>query len=142
MSSDKPPTNSSDADAGEVFDTSGVEYLPKGSLNPLKAEWPGMRSRWIFPPTKGGWSPFALGAWELEKAAWTDLHHHDEIAVVVEGELHVTVDGKTVIARPGDTVRAKAGHLGHYAAPEYARMIAIYGPNAGDADEAFGYQEL
>lgn len=140
--SDKPSTDKRGNSAGEARDASGVEFLPKGTLTALKAEWPGMRSRWIMPPTEGGWATFALGEWELEKAVWTDLHHHDEIAVVVEGELHVTVDGETVIARPGDTVRAKAGRLGKYAAPEYARMISIYGPNSGQPDESFGYEDL
>lgn len=139
---EKPSTGSRGDGDSKGLDTSGVEFLPKGTMTALKAEWPGMRSRWIIPPTEGGWSTFALGEWELEKAVWTDLHHHDEIAVVVEGELHVTVDGETVIARPGDTVRAKAGRLGRYAAPKYARMIGIYGSNSGQPDEAFDYQDL
>lgn len=123
-------------------DTATVEVWPRQPLAAIQEDWPGMRSRWIVPPTEGGWSGYALSEWELERAAWTDLHHHEEINVVVEGELQVECDGTTVIARPGDTVRVPPGRLGRYSAPDYARMIAIYGANPGKADEAFAYESL
>ena len=119
-----------------------VEKFPAEQMLPINDEWPGMRGRWMLPPQEGGWSTFSLGEWELERAVWTDLHHHDELNVVVEGELHVESDGRTVVARPGDTVRVRAGSLGRYSAPVYARMIAVYGPNDGQADEAFAYEQL
>lgn len=121
----------------------GVELWPNSALKTLAAKWPGMRSRWIIPPpAEGGVSTFALAEWELEKAVWTDLHHHDEINVVVEGELSVTVGGETVVARPGDTVRVAAGQLGRYSAPKYARMVAVYGRGSGKPDECFAYEPL
>lgn len=119
-----------------------VELLSSHGLAPLQEDWPGIRSRWIVPPTEGGWSGFALGEWELERAVWTDLHHHDEFNVVVEGELHVESNGQTVIAGPGDSVRVAAGQLGRYSAPAYARMISVYGPNPGRPDESRTYESL
>jgi quercetin dioxygenase-like cupin family protein len=120
-----------------------VELMPSEPLVMLNPEWPGMRGRWITAtPTDQGWPDFILSEWELEGAAWTDLHHHDEVNLVVEGELHVECDGKTVVAGPGDTVRVPAGRLGRYVAHRYARMVAVYGPNPGMADEAFSYESL
>lgn len=123
--------------------TCAVELRPSSTLKTLSPKWPGMRTRWIIPPTsKGRRSTFALAEWELEKAIWTDLHHHDEVNVVVEGELKVTVGNETVIARSGDMVRVAAGQLGRYSAPSYARMIGIYGPSSGKPDECFAYEQL
>lgn len=119
-----------------------VELWPRGKLHAERDEWPGMRSRWMVPPQQGGWTDYAVSEWELEEAAWTDLHHHDEINLVLEGELHVESDGHTVVAGPGDTVRVAAGQLGHYRAPIYARMFAVYGPNPGLPDESFSYEPL
>lgn len=123
-------------------DSQSLNLWKADALVALKNEWPGMRSRWIISPQTGGWGGFALSEWELERAAWTDLHHHDEVNVVVEGELHVECDGKTVVAKPGDSVRVRAGHLGRYSAPKYARMVAVYGPNQGEPDESFAYEQL
>lgn len=116
-----------------------VELTPKQPLEAIKEEWAGMRGRWIFPPHPDGWSDFAFSEWELEAGTWTDLHHHDEVNFILEGELHVESEGTTIIARPGDTVTVKAGHLGSYSAPKYARMVAIYGPNPGKPDEHFSF---
>lgn len=120
-----------------------VELMPSEPLVVVNPEWPGMRGRWITAtPSDQGWPDFILSEWELEGAAWTDLHHHDEVNLVVEGELQVECDGRTVVARPGDTVRVPAGRLGRYVAHRYARMVAVYGPNPGVADEAFSYESL
>ena len=48
---------------------------------------------------------------------------------VLEGRLFVACDGETVEAVTGDVVRVPAGSVGRYWAPEYARMVAVYGPN-------------
>lgn len=133
---------SEDKQAHRPDATSAIELRPTSPLKTLSSKWPGMRSRWIIPPSSEGWSTFALAEWELEKAAWTDLHHHDEINVVVEGELSVTVGDQTVVVRSGDTVRVAAGQLGRYSAPAYARMISVYGPSSGKPDECFAYEPL
>jgi len=101
-----------------------------------------MRSRWIVSPTPEGWQDFALYEWELEAAESTDLHHHDEVNIIIARELHVRAAGTTVIARQGDAVRVAAGKRGTYWAPRYARLIAIYGPNDGHPDEKVGYRAL
>jgi ethanolamine utilization protein EutQ (cupin superfamily) len=46
--------------------------------------------------------------WELERAAWSDRHHHIEVNVV-EGELHVTCGDETLVAGPGETISVPAG---------------------------------
>ena len=116
-----------------------VQLTPQQPLEATSSDWPGMRSRWIVPPRPEGWSDFVFSEWELEAATWTDLHHHDELNFVVEGELEVESEGTTVVARPGDTVIVKAGHLGRYTAHTYARMVAVYGPNPGKPDEHFSF---
>ena len=70
-----------------------------------------------------------LSEWELRAARWTDRHEYDELNYVLEGELHVESGGVTVIAVTGDVIRVPAGSTGHYWAPRYARMLAVYGPN-------------
>lgn len=105
-------------------------------LELVSPEWPRMRSRFI---QKDGdaWDHYALSEWELDRAGWTDLHPHDEVNVVIEGELHVESNGETVIAGPGDTVIVKAGQTGSYWAPVYARMIGVYGPNPEGAESDY-----
>ena len=76
-------------------------------------------------------------------AEWTDHHPHDEVNYVLSGELHVTSDGETVVAGPGDTVRVPTGSTASYAAPTYARMLAIYGPNPDGAESGeFRFRRL
>jgi mannose-6-phosphate isomerase-like protein (cupin superfamily) len=70
-----------------------------------------------------------IGEWSLERAAWTDLHHHDEITVLLEGSLTVSTGGERVTLRPGDRVAVPAGHRARYEASRYARMLYIYGPS-------------
>jgi quercetin dioxygenase-like cupin family protein len=84
-----------------------------------------------------------VGEWSLERAAWTDRHMHEEINYVLEGELHVTYDGETYVARTGDAVVVPAGIRARYAAPEFARMVFVYGPST-DGHAAFDteYTEL
>ena len=103
----------------------------------LRDDWPGMRTRYIVDPGGNSWEHFALSEWELEASGWTDAHPHDEINVVVEGELHVETDGTTVILHPGDSVTVTAGSTGSYWAPRYARMIGIYGPNPQGAESDY-----
>ena len=102
-----------------------------------------MAGRTIIDADPGGWSGIALSEWELNAAAWTDRHPHDEVNYVLEGELHVESDGETVVAGPGDTVWVRAGSVGTYTAPVHARMLAIYGPNPDGAEsDSFEYREL
>ena len=70
-----------------------------------------------------------IGEWSLTGAAWTDLHMHDEITVVLEGELHVSTSTERVTLRTGDRVAVPAGRRARYEAPRHARMLYIYGPS-------------
>ena len=78
-----------------------------------------------------------IGEWSLTAAAWTDCHQHDEINRVLEGELYVTCDGVTETVRVGEVVVVPAGSPARYAAPDYARMLFVYGPS-GDGHAATG----
>jgi quercetin dioxygenase-like cupin family protein len=70
-----------------------------------------------------------IGEWSLERAAWTDLHLHDEITVLLEGSLTVSAGEERVTLRPGDRVAVPAGRRARYEARDYARMLFIYGPS-------------
>lgn len=70
-----------------------------------------------------------IGEWSLDRAAWTDLHQHDEITVLLEGSLTVSTSRESVTLRPGDRVAVPAGHRARYEASGYARMLYIYGPS-------------
>jgi mannose-6-phosphate isomerase-like protein (cupin superfamily) len=98
----------------------------------------GSRCRWLLGPPPESWTDFVLSEWELERTGWSDLHPHDEINIVVEGELHVECEGQSVVVGPRGTVRVPAGKVGRYSAPVYARMLAIYGPNPTGAKTEYG----
>ena len=102
-----------------------------------------MPGRSIIDQPGPAWTGFALMEWQLTRAEWTDRHPHDEVNYVLAGELHVESEGETVVAGPGDTVLVHAGSLARYAAPEHARMLAIYGPNPdGDESGDFEFRRL
>jgi hypothetical protein len=87
----------------------------------------------VIAPDGPAWGGFALSEWELERAGWQDLHPHDETTYLIEGELEIESEGVRVTLRPGDAVTVRGGHLGIYVARDYARMLAIYGPNPDGA---------
>ena len=119
------------------------QMAKRAALQRLRPDWPGLRTRWIMEPGEAGWSGFALAEWELEAAGWADHHPHDEVNIVVEGELHVETGGVTVVASPGDAVHMPAGCTGRYWAPRYARMIGVYGPNpAGAGSDYVQYWDI
>jgi ethanolamine utilization protein EutQ (cupin superfamily) len=71
-----------------------------------------------------------IGEWSLKCAAWTDLHMHDEITVLLAGSLTVSTAEDRVTLKPGDRVAVPAGCRARYEATRYARMLYIYGPSA------------
>jgi len=83
----------------------------------------------ILPAPISGWPQLAMGIWELRASHWGDCHPHDEVNYVLAGKLVVECDGVTLEAGPGDTIRVPAGLPARYHAPEYARMLYVYGPN-------------
>ncbi len=92
------------------------------------------RCRQIIPATRAGWDQVAMGEWELSAGVgFGDCHPHDEVTYVIEGMLEVDCEGQRVQATPGDVVRVPAGKPAYYFAPEYARMLYIYGPNPDGA---------
>lgn len=112
------------------------------ALEVFDPQQPRLRGRWIVQPRPEG-HDYALSEWELTKAGFSDHHPHDEVTFVLEGELHIKVGDSTVIGQVGDTITVPAGNTGHYWAPEYARMLGIYGPHSGtEATEYLGYWEI
>lgn len=100
------------------------------------------KCRVIMPPLQGGWTEPALFEWELTGEAWTDQHPHSEYNFVIEGQLFVESGGVTVEAQAGDVVQVPAGAVGRYWTPNYARLLAIYGPSNGNPSRTLGYEKL
>jgi ethanolamine utilization protein EutQ (cupin superfamily) len=93
----------------------------------------------ILPAPASGWPQLAMGVWELRASRWGDCHPHDEVNYVLAGTLIVECGGLTIEGRPGDTIRVPAGLPASYHAPEYARMLYVYGPNPeGRPSTTFG----
>lgn len=100
------------------------------------------KCRAIIPQTSTGWTEPVIYEWELRAETWTDWHPHTEHNFVVEGELFVEAGGTTVELQAGDLVQVPKGSSGRYWAPKYARLIAIYGPNNGEASRVENYAKL
>lgn len=100
------------------------------------------KCRVILPAARGGWSEPVLSEWELTAESWTDEHPHSEYNFVIEGQLFVEAGGVTVEALAGDVVRVPAGAAARYWAPNYARLLAIYGPSQGGSSKRLGYEKL
>jgi mannose-6-phosphate isomerase-like protein (cupin superfamily) len=101
-----------------------------------------LKCRAIIPPVQGGWSEPVLYEWELRAESWADQHPHSEYNFVIEGQLFVESGGVTVEAQAGDLVHVPAGAVGKYWAPDYARLLAIYGPSKGEPSRSLGYAKL
>lgn len=120
-----------------------IEVYPAKELQLFREAWPRMRNNAILPVLKEGWDDFRVAEWSLEGAAWEDFHPHPEFNYVLEGELHIVVDDQEVVLGPGASATVPAGKLGRYWAPEYARMLAVYGPNPEGLESTdFKYEEL
>lgn len=118
-------------------DAAKPELIVSTPLTKVSARTPRMKARWIFTPRPEGWDTYALSEWELDRAGFADHHPHDEVSIVLEGELHIRIDDTEVVGRPGDTIRVPAGHTGYYWAPKYAKMLGLYGPNPEGADSQY-----
>lgn len=120
-----------------------IDFYPGRELPLFKEDWPRMRNHPIVPVRKEGWKDFSITEWSLEAAAWEDFHPHPEYNYVLEGELHISIDDTVHVLKAGDSATVPAGQLGRYAAPVYARMLAVYGPNPdGEESSDFKYEEL
>jgi ethanolamine utilization protein EutQ (cupin superfamily) len=118
-----------------------VELVPGEPLTGASTDMPVVRT--LFPPDLRDTTSMAVMEWELTCAEWSDRHPHDEFNYVLAGELHVECEGQTVVARTGDLVRVLGGSLGRYAAPKYARMLAVYAPNPTAAEsDSFSFRPL
>lgn len=122
----------------------GIDIWRDGPTLPERPEWIGNRGRFITDsPQSGSWTEPILSAWELDRAAWTDRHQHTEFNFLVDGELEVECSGEILVLRAGDSVEIAAGEVATYRAREYARMVAVYGPNPlGLASSDFRYESI
>jgi len=111
--------------------------LIRGQSRPDGETAPAVKSS--VPAPASGWPQLAMGIWELRASRWGDCHPHDEVNYVLAGTLIVECDGVTIEGGPGDTIRVPAGLPASYHAPEYARMLYVYGPNPeGRPSTTFG----
>jgi hypothetical protein len=102
----------------------------------------GPRCRTITPGSPRGWSEPVIHEWELRAETWTDCHPHTEYNFVIEGVLFVESGGTTVQATAGDLVRVPQGATARYWAPQYARLLSIYGPSDGAPSAVLHYGKL
>ncbi|GAB2843205.1 hypothetical protein GCM10022221_48100 [Actinocorallia aurea] len=96
---------------------------------PLLAGRNGPANHAFIPPSAAGRAGVAVTEWELRAQVFADAHAHVELNYVLEGVLHVTCGDVTVVGVAGDLIEVPPGVPGTYAAPDYARMLAVYGPN-------------
>ena len=125
MDEERQPTvvrEPSPRSANRVAEANSGVGLPNDSSSEPDC-WP------ILPAPVSGWPQLAMGIWELRASSWEDRHPHDEVNHVLAGTLVVECEGLTLEGGPGDTIRVPAGLRARYHAPEYARMLYVYGPN-------------
>lgn len=70
-------------------------------------------------------SNLAAGYMEWQKAAFTRTVEFPEVAVVLEGELHLAVGGRTLVARPGDMLYFRKGVQVGYTAPARVKIACV-----------------
>ena len=70
-------------------------------------------------------SGLAAGYMEWQKASFTRTVEFPEVAVVLEGELHLAVGGRTIVAKPGDMVYFRKGVQVAYAAPARVKIACV-----------------
>ena len=70
-------------------------------------------------------SKLAAGYMEWQKAAFTRTVEFPEVAVVLEGELHLTVGGRSLVAKPRDMVYFRKGAQVGYSAPGRVRIACV-----------------
>ena len=116
-----------------MAETAGAEVVRRASL---AVRGDGRASRPILGAGTAAWEGVVLGEWELERAWLEDRHPHDEINYVLDGELVVSCGGAVHRLRAGDTIRVPGGSAARYEAPQYARMLFVYGPNPQGAPSA------
>lgn len=67
----------------------------------------------------------AAGYMVWEKSSFTRKVEQPEIAVIVEGELHLDVDGSTLVGKPGDMVYFPKGAVVAYNAPQRVKLACV-----------------
>ena len=67
----------------------------------------------------------AGGYMEWSKASFNRIVDHNEINIVLDGELHLTVDGRTSVVKQGDMVYLPRGTAVQYSAPDRVRLACV-----------------
>jgi ethanolamine utilization protein EutQ len=70
-------------------------------------------------------SGLAAGYMEWQKGSFTRTVEFPEVAVVLEGELHLAVGGRTLVAKPGDMVYFRKGVQVGYTAPARVKIACV-----------------
>jgi len=74
-----------------------------------------------------GGSRLAAGYLVWEGASFNRVVEAPEVAIVIEGELHLTVGGQALIGRPGDMVYLPQGAKVMYSAPSRVKLACVNG---------------
>jgi ethanolamine utilization protein EutQ len=74
-----------------------------------------------------GGSRLAAGYLVWEGASFNRVVEAPEVAIVIEGELHMTVGGQALIGRPGDMVYLPKGAKVTYSAPSRVKLACVNG---------------
>jgi ethanolamine utilization protein EutQ len=67
----------------------------------------------------------AGGYMEWSKASFNRTVDHDEINIVLDGELHLTVEGQTTVVEQGDMVYLPQGIEVRYDTPERVKLACV-----------------
>ena len=60
-----------------------------------------------------------------EKTSFTRTVEQPEIAVIVEGELHLEADGQSLVGKPGDMLYLPKGAVVGYSAPDRVKLACV-----------------
>lgn len=74
-----------------------------------------------------GGSRLAAGYLVWEGASFDRVVEAPEVAIVIEGELHLTVGGQALIGKPGDMVYLPQGAKVMYSAPSRVKLACVNG---------------
>jgi ethanolamine utilization protein EutQ len=108
---------------------SGVVFIESGKALKQGAGSVPAQDRAVLTEVLGapGGSRLAAGYLVWEGASFERVVEAPEVAIVIEGELHLTVGGQTMIGRPGDMIYLPQGAKATYNAPAKVKLACVNG---------------
>jgi len=95
---------------------------------PVQEPVPGFHLRFVHSET------MTIAFWDIDAGALMPEHSHphEQVAVVVEGELELTVDGETRVVRAGDAAVIPSGVVHSGRALSHCRIHDAFHPTRDD----------